>query len=233
MKPGRRSGSSASLASISRKTRQRSSCSAGVLAQLVLDRPPDGVGYGTSFLGGQLGRQLADAIVPNVEAHHPPAYSTSPVRIYACSSAFASGSRVEQHPLRLLDALLDPHQEAHRLAAVDRSGGRRRAPGTSSAGPRPGRPTHHRALLDRVHAEDADSAAGSGSACDSSEPKTPPLVIVKVPPWRSSMPSLPSRARLPRSPMRLLDLGEAHSWSASRTTGTTRPCSVLTATPMS
>jgi hypothetical protein len=46
--------------------------------------------------------------------------------------------------------------------------------------------------------------------------------MVKLPPAISSSLSWPSRAFLPKSPMRLLDLGEAHL-SALRSTGTTRP----------
>ena len=43
---------------------------------------------------------------------------------------------------------------------------------------------------------------------ESSEPKTPPLEIVNVPPLRSSMPSLLSRARLGEARDLVLDLGE-------------------------
>ena len=67
---------------------------------------------------------------------------------------------------------------------------------------------------------------------DIKEPNTPPLVMVKVPPDISSNVNLPSRARLPRLPisasMSAIDLE-----SASRTTGTTRPWGVETATPIS
>ncbi|MNG26644.1 hypothetical protein D3C84_1116590 [compost metagenome] len=67
---------------------------------------------------------------------------------------------------------------------------------------------------------------------DSSEPNTPPLEMVKVPPVISSMVSLPALAFLPNSAMppsisaRLMN-------SALRSTGTTRPRSLDTATPMS
>ena len=67
---------------------------------------------------------------------------------------------------------------------------------------------------------------------ESSEPKTPPLVMVKVPPCRSATLILPSRALVGQLGDGLFDLGEASCWSASRSTGTIRPFSVLTATPM-
>ena len=67
---------------------------------------------------------------------------------------------------------------------------------------------------------------------DISEPKTPPLVIVKVPPVRSSMAIVPSRARLAYSPTSFSMLAKLFT-SASRTTGTISPRSVETATPMS
>ena len=67
---------------------------------------------------------------------------------------------------------------------------------------------------------------------DISEPKVPPLVMVKVPPCISSMPSLPSRARLPKSTMPF-STSAIFMLSVSRSTGTTRPRSVETATPMS
>ena len=57
---------------------------------------------------------------------------------------------------------------------------------------------------------------------DSSEPKTPPLVIVKVPPCMSSMRELAVAGALAEVGDRLLDVGERRR-SASRTTGTTRP----------
>ena len=55
----------------------------------------------------------------------------------------------------VLDAFLDPHQEAHRLAAVDDAV----VVGQREVHHRPDRDLalhHHRALLDLVHAEDAD-----------------------------------------------------------------------------
>ena len=65
---------------------------------------------------------------------------------------------------------------------------------------------------------------------DSSEPKTPPLVIVNVPPLRSSGASLPSRARAATAPIARSSPASDIA-SASRTTGTTRPRDVLTAMP--
>ena len=59
----------------------------------------------------------------------------------------------------------------------------------------------------------------------------PPLVIVNVPPCISSILSWPSRARLPKSAI-VFSMPAMESWSASRTTGTTRPFSVPTAMPM-
>ena len=65
---------------------------------------------------------------------------------------------------------------------------------------------------------------------ESSEPKTPPLVIVKVPPARSPGVSLPSRARRATSPMACSSAARPRP-SAPRTTGTTSPRGVLTAMP--
>ena len=66
---------------------------------------------------------------------------------------------------------------------------------------------------------------------DQIEPNTPGLVMVKVPPCTSSSVSVFSRARRPRSsssratPTKLF-------WSASLMTGTVRPSSSATPTPM-
>ena len=46
---------------------------------------------------------------------------------------------------------------------------------------------------------------------ESSEPKIPPLVIVNVPPWRSSTVIVPSRALVGEGGDGLLDLGEGQS----------------------
>ena len=67
---------------------------------------------------------------------------------------------------------------------------------------------------------------------DISEPNTPPLVMLNVPPCSSSSFSLLSRARAPKSPI-AFSMPASDNWSASRTTGTTRPRSVETAMPMS
>ena len=65
-----------------------------------------------------------------------------------------------------------------------------------------------------------------------SEPKTPPLVMVNVPPFRSSRVSVPLPARAAKS--RMPSSTPANDiWSASRSTGTTSPPSAPTATPMS
>ena len=56
----------------------------------------------------------------------------------------------------------------------------------------------------------------------SSEPKTPPLVIVNVPPRRSSSVSVPSFARFAKSRMPC-SMSANDMRSASRSTGTTRP----------
>jgi hypothetical protein len=55
--------------------------------------------------------------------------------------------------------------------------------------------------------------------------------MVKVPPCISSMVSLPSRARRPKSAI-ACSISPSDMRSASRSTGTTRPLSVPTATPM-
>src|SRR6185369_4462756 len=65
---------------------------------------------------------------------------------------------------------------------------------------------------------------------DISEPYTPPLEIVKVPPCISSILRLPSRARRPKSAI-VFSISASDIVWASRTTGTTRPFSVPTAIP--
>ena len=67
---------------------------------------------------------------------------------------------------------------------------------------------------------------------DSSDPNTPPLEIVNVPPIMSSMARLPSRARRPNSAI-WLSISANDSCSTPRRTGTTRPRGEPTATPMS
>ena len=57
---------------------------------------------------------------------------------------------------------------------------------------------------------------------ESSEPNTPPLEMVKVPPCISSMVSVPSLARLPKSAIVFSISAKLSAW-ASRMTGTTRP----------
>ena len=64
------------------------------------------------------------------------------------------------------------------------------------------------------------------------EPKMPPFVIVNVPPVSSSICSAPLRARSPKSRM-ACSMAARPCASALRSTGTTRPRSVETATPMS
>ena len=67
---------------------------------------------------------------------------------------------------------------------------------------------------------------------DISEPNTPPFEMVKVPPFISSIFSVPSLARLPKSPIVFSISATAHL-SALRITGTTRPSGATTATEMS
>jgi hypothetical protein len=67
---------------------------------------------------------------------------------------------------------------------------------------------------------------------DSIEPKTPPLLIEKVPPVSSSMPSLPSRAFTPYSAI-FFSISAKVIWSALRRMGTTKPRGEPTAMPMS
>ena len=140
---------------------------------------------------------------------------------------------VEQQALGILDAFLDPHQEHHGLAAVDDAVVVATARGTSSAGPRPGRRrTTGRCWI--LCMPRMPLCGGLRIGVDISEPKTPPLEIVKVPPVRSSIVELAvarlaGRAR--RSPSRsrrtTMRVGVAHAPA--------RPgrCGVPTATPMS
>jgi hypothetical protein len=67
---------------------------------------------------------------------------------------------------------------------------------------------------------------------ESIEPNTPPFEIEKVPPVSSSMESLPSCARLPKSAM-TFSISAIESWSALRMIGTTRPRGLATAMPIS
>ena len=66
---------------------------------------------------------------------------------------------------------------------------------------------------------------------DMSDPNTPPLVMVKVPPCRSSTASLPSRAFSARAAT-AFSMSAKLMRSACRSTGTINPFSVLTATLM-
>jgi hypothetical protein len=66
----------------------------------------------------------------------------------------------------------------------------------------------------------------------SSEPNTPPLVMVKVPPLRSASESVPSSARFAKSRI-CFSIAAKLMRSASRSTGTTSPSLAPTATPMS
>ena len=67
---------------------------------------------------------------------------------------------------------------------------------------------------------------------DSMLPKVPPLLMEKVPPVSSSMPSLPSRAFWPNSAI-FFSMSAKLIWSALRRIGTTRPRGLPTAMPMS
>ncbi|MNW59077.1 hypothetical protein D3C74_369750 [compost metagenome] len=67
---------------------------------------------------------------------------------------------------------------------------------------------------------------------DMSDPNTPPLVMVKVPPCSSGRLSVLARALEASSPIRRSISGKLRR-SASRTTGTTRPSLADTAMPMS
>ncbi len=67
---------------------------------------------------------------------------------------------------------------------------------------------------------------------DISDPNTPPLEMVKVPPRISSILSVPSLARLPKSAMVFSTSAKLIAW-ALRITGTTRPCGADTATETS
>ena len=67
---------------------------------------------------------------------------------------------------------------------------------------------------------------------DISEPKTPPFEMVKVPPVMSSIVSVPSLARLPKSPI-VFSMPAKDRLSALRITGTTSPLGPLTATEIS
>jgi hypothetical protein len=82
-----------------------------------------------------------------------------------------------------------------------------------------------------VHAEDGALRRVEDRRGLSSEPKTPPLVMVNVPPSRSATAIL--FAGLLRQLADRFSMSAKLSLSASRMTGTISPFSVLTATPMS
>ena len=67
---------------------------------------------------------------------------------------------------------------------------------------------------------------------DIMEPKVPPLLMEKVPPVISSMPSLPSLALAPNSAI-FFSMSAKLIWSALRRMGTTKPRGEPTAMPMS
>ena len=66
----------------------------------------------------------------------------------------------------------------------------------------------------------------------SSDPKTPPLVIVNVPPLRSASDSVPSSARFANSRMPFSICGERHPIGVAQH-GHDEPSLAPTATPMS
>jgi hypothetical protein len=65
-----------------------------------------------------------------------------------------------------------------------------------------------------------------------SEPNTPPLEMVKVPPSMSAIVKVPSLARLPKSAIVFSMSAKLSAW-ASRMTGTTSPLGAETATETS
>ena len=67
---------------------------------------------------------------------------------------------------------------------------------------------------------------------DINEPKTPPLVIVKLPPVKSSTVSLPSRP-FSANALIVFSISAIESLSQLRTTGVTKPRGVETAILMS
>ena len=67
---------------------------------------------------------------------------------------------------------------------------------------------------------------------DMSEPNTPPLEMVNVPPVMSAMVSCPALARLPKSAI-VFSISAKLSLSAFRMTGTTKPLGADTATDTS
>ena len=67
---------------------------------------------------------------------------------------------------------------------------------------------------------------------ESIEPNTPPFVMVKVPPAKSDKVQAPDPA-FSANPRIAVSICEKDIVSASRITGTTKPRSLATATPMS
>src|SRR5205814_8581651 len=72
----------------------------------------------------------------------------------AVASSDSSGSDIEDQPLRILDAFLEPHQESHRLAPIDEAmvvahGDVHHRPDLDLVA------DGHGAVLDLVHAENA------------------------------------------------------------------------------
>ena len=139
--------------------------------------------------------------------------------------------RLQHQPLRVLDAFLDPDQEADGLAAVDDAV----VVGEGQV--------HHRAdhdlvvdddgpLLDGVHAEDAalgrvEDRRGEERAEDAAVGDREGAALEVVDGDRPFAGLARRRRRWPSRSRR------SDMLSASRSTGTIRPASVLTATPMS
>ena len=110
-----------------------------------------------------------------------------------------------------------------------RAGGRRRAPASSPGGRRSRRSTTHGCFLIAPKQRIADSP-GLMIGVPASTPKTPTLVIVKVPPLISAGWVLPSRATAVSSPSAVASSTSERSW-ASLMFGTTRPRGVAAAMP--
>ncbi len=130
----------------------------------------------------------------------------------------------------IFDHLLDPHQKLHSFAPIHDAVVVGHTPRTSSADYH--LPIHHHdSFFDGVHSQNAYLWRVEDRRTHQ-DPNIPPLVIVKVPPRRSSRLSVPSFT-LPTNKRIAFSIPAKLSRSASRMTGTTSPSSAPMATPIS
>ena len=190
--------------------------------------PPFGDGVGKVYLTDEtVGIGQAETVLPERFGGD----QSRPISQLDILIAGFSASQIQQQPLRILQALLDAHQEGHRVLAVDDAV----VVAERQVHHRPDHDlavAHHRALLDAVHAEDArlrrvedrrrhqravDAAVGDGERAA--------LHVLDA--------ELAVAGALAEVGDGLLDLGKRHAGRRRAPPAPPGPCSVPTATPMS